>query len=113
MVDNIFLPVVFSQHGERRSQRDVELQSARVKAHAARISWAGRRKTRGSLAVVAKRQHSAKSCQCEDPTAGCACRSTTIPLGTVTGSLARRDPFVSHVGHNLPSVCHQAVEFGK
>lgn len=98
------LPVVLVTYNDNRSEREVALEQARVRSHAARITHARRRNQRW--------QQRPPGCRCQESwlCSTCSPRATQF---TRQSSLATSDPFASYAGHDLPSDCRRALEFSK
>lgn len=109
MADEPF-PIILVDYNSNRSQRDVELESSRLKSHAARISYA-HRKTLRSSKPLAERKRKLHQHDDRDPSICCTCNHPLLQHAPQARSLTRKDPFSSYAGHDLPAICHDALEY--
>jgi hypothetical protein len=106
MADQLY-PLIMIRYNDTRSQRDVELEQAKIKSHASRTSHKRRRLLNPSMSLRARTLHQR---ECEDPLRCSTCLKT--PDGWERGSLTRRDPFASYAGHNVPAICLDTMNRG-
>jgi hypothetical protein len=96
--------VVLVGNGGRRSQRDAALESARIKAHAARIAHSRRRAAK--VAIKGPGKISAPlQCPHGDLSQCVECSKPKVHRGW------RRDPFASHAGHKVPTAVIAAMDY--
>lgn len=99
-------PIILVTYANARTQREVELERSEIKPHAALVTHKRRRQSKSSAPPSRVQSHR------HEQTRDATCSLPKISRGWEKGSLTRRDPFASHPGHNVPIVCHEALDGG-
>jgi len=103
---------VFIRPGTHRSQRDKELEDARIRSHAAKVCH-----TRQRVAIAVQSFDIEHEVQCMhgNKIAVCPVRKA-IAIGTYDKPrrcLGGRDPFGTYPGHNAPAFAYEVADYGQ
>lgn len=102
-------PIVFANARDNRPHAEVDKERALIRSWAATAG----NKVRQSYSRSARRRAPVSSCALQ--TVGRRSRppSSFDRYGQQARSLLRRDPFASHAGHDVPTLCHKVLQYGK
>ena len=107
------LPIILVSHHRTQTQREMELQQARIRSHTARMSHPRRRfpETPGRMS---RRKLDASPCKWKD-LSRCSTHQSLGATATLwqERSLLKRDPFASYVGHSIQAIGHEVLDYSR